>query len=190
MKSDLVKAATILGVSTGVAIVAASVVIVFGVRWAINSALDPQVRSLDATVANAASRIEASVQSASTDVSAQIDQSAGKLDASVLGVSVQLASATEALSGELDASSNQLSDSFNAGVERLNETLLASSGHVGDRIDAGTIRVSETAAQAFREPLLIRAPQPLPITGTLAIEGRDAEDATPVEVDANILSGG
>ena len=167
MNTDLLKAATILGVSCGASILIASVVIVVGVRWAVADALGPRVRALDASIAAAAD-----------DLNTGMDGLGGRVDAA----SARIGGDVTTASGSITTT---LNDSIGGGVSDLDAAIAGTGQTIGARLDAASADVSGTLARSFRDTLKIEAPQPLPLTGTLVVVG-PGEGASPVEVNASI----
>ena len=163
--NNLVKAAAVLGLCTGVGLVIASAVIVVGMRWAVAGAVGPQIEALDAQIAASAGRLEAAVADAGQSVGGQVDRSADEL-----GGRVETAGGTVG---------QALAISLDNGVARLDKSIGDTGGRITGGVDAGAAAVAGTLARSFNEPLLIRAPQPLPLTGD--------DRGEPITVDANLL---
>lgn len=163
MRSDLVKAAAILGVL----VVLASVVLVVGMRWAIGSALASHLPGLNETLSQTGQRLETSVESSATRLIAGVDTGAGEVSAAVSVTG-------EALATTVEGSTDQLDRSLNEQMRALDGTLAA-----------GSLTINRTIEQAFEEPMLISAPRGLPIHGA-------ENGAPPVRVQASIsgLGGG
>ena len=64
---------------------------------------------------------------------------------------------------------------------RLGGTIQGVGDRIGGTVESGAGQVSGTLARSFREPLLIRAPLPLPLEG--------GQDGQPLRVEASILGG-
>ena len=163
-RSDLIRAAAVFGGCVAVGVVLASVVIVAGVWWAMHSVLSREVTALRADVAMSAAGIETSVGAASGEVAGQIDQAAAGLTASVTGVSDRVGVASGAITRSLGEASTGVTASLDTNAGSLGETL----------------------NKSFEVPLLVRAFEPLPITGTMSIQGAEGDDARPVQVEAEL----
>lgn len=175
-RSDLVKAAAILGACTGVAILVASVVIVVGVRWALASVVAEEVTALRAELVASAAGIESSVDAAS-----------GRIDEGIADVSDRVRLASDDITSSLGEASSGLSTSLDGNAETLSKTLLDGSGRLGERIDGGAANVSGTLAKSFEVPLLVSAPQPLPLMGTIGVRGPEEDEAVQVEATLDAL---
>lgn len=137
MRSDYVKAAVILGTCGIVAAAVLVVGLVFGMRWAIDSALAGHLPPLQETVDQTGRRLETSVESSATRVVAGVDSGA------------------ERLATTLDASTDELDGSLNEQMSALDATLAA-----------GSVTVAQTMGEAFERPMLIRAPEGIGIHGS------------------------
>lgn len=132
MRSDLVKASAVLGLF----LILGAVALVFGMRWAIGSALAAHLRALeqlDATMAASAEEVESAVE---------------------------------------------------RGSVRLAGTVEGSSTRVAGAVETSAATLKESVERGYREPLLVRAPEALPVTGAMGIEG--VEDGRPLNVAATL----
>ena len=92
--------------------------------------------------------------------------------------------ALQRLDATVAASARGVESAVEQGSGRLSETLEQTGGRVSDTVAATGSSLQSTVALTFERPVLIRSPEPMPISGGINVEGR--ADGAAVNVAATI----
>ncbi len=92
--------------------------------------------------------------------------------------------ALERLDVSVAASAKGVEAAVEQGSGRVSDTLEQTSTRVSETVAATGLSLDRTVLLAFERPVLIRSPEPLPISGGINVEGR--ADGTAVNVAATI----